>query len=521
MSAMKTLVRLEYSRYNLSRLGKHYRLLTALILVIGTVLIGIYLPGSRSSERIPFIYAALLVWSAVTVLSAVSMVSFMNAGSRDWMLSFPHSRLKLLYAKMISLLGHSLQLTLAVLLAAVMLYLYSVRSGWYPPLSMPGLLYLVAAYTLFMLIFLPLAVVFGLAISLFLQPGRLARLLFIPYTALWMSPFIVDGIYGTGYSGAQAAAPGSPGFMLYASLAAAAAGWPLSHLLMLLVAARGLEAEGQEVRSSSPTGASRRFRSGTLRITRNTGLQKDTSTFMMLYRLYAGRTRRTEKHPAVLSLKLAVPPMVAAVFYFGITSNVESVVLSLMRSLFGLVITFSSVWVLLRSSSERKQLPWLLSFPQSRLALLLSGIAVVWTTAMRIMVILLLSAAAGSVTALIAGNTGLQDWSQTLIWLLYFFLFYVLVLTVMLCLLQLEYYTMKAPVLGILMFPVSLLGLMGGVFLNKIIFLPAELHTGILPDWSLLGWIALIGLPAAFCCIPAGARYYHLSLSRPAGKKQA
>ncbi|KUP22798.1 hypothetical protein [Paenibacillus sp. DMB5] len=71
------------------------------------------------------------------------------------------------------------------------------------------------------------------------------------------------------------------------------------------------------------------------------------------------------------------------------------------------------------------------------------------------------------------------------------------------------------------MFPVSLLGLMGGVFLNKFIFLPAELHTGILPDWSLLGWIALIGLPAAFCCIPAGARYYHLSLSRPAGKKQA
>ncbi|KUP22796.1 hypothetical protein [Paenibacillus sp. DMB5] len=78
---------------------------------------------------------------------------------------------------------------------------------------------------------------------------------------------------------------------------------------------------------------------------------------MMLYRLYAGRKRRTEKHPAVLSLKFAVPPMVAAVFYFGITSNVESVVLSLMRSLFGLVITFSSVWVLLRSSSERKQLP--------------------------------------------------------------------------------------------------------------------------------------------------------------------
>ncbi|KUP22795.1 hypothetical protein [Paenibacillus sp. DMB5] len=253
MNAMKTLVRLEYSRYNLSRLGKHYRLLTALILVFGTVLIGIYLPGSRSSERTPFIYAALLVWSAVTVLSAVSMLSFMNAGSRDWILSFPHSRLKLLYAKMISLLGHSLQLTLAVLLAAVMLYLYSVRSGWYPPLSMPELLYLVAAYTLFILIFLPFAVIFGLAICLFLQPAKLALLLFIPYTALWMSPFIADGIYGTGYSGVQAAAPGSPGFMLYASLAAAAAGWPLGHLLMLLVAARGLEAEGQEVRSSSPS----------------------------------------------------------------------------------------------------------------------------------------------------------------------------------------------------------------------------------------------------------------------------
>lgn len=456
MSLMKTLVNLEYSRYSLSRRGKHYSLLAALAIIFLLFMTGLNLERIRVSERVPFIYASLLLWSVVTALSALQMVTFMNRSQRDWILSFPHSRLKLLYAQLFSLLRHSLNITLAVLAAAVILYYYSVREDWYQPLTAPGFLYQLSAYTLFILAFLPLAVALGLGVSLFLR-SRLSALLLFPYLMIWILPFMAESALGAANQDFYTSAPVSSGRVLLAALALCLAGWPLCHLFMKLIAGKGMNAAATADRPSAHRSGSRTA-SRTLRIKSGRGAAGRLTPYLLLYRLHISRVHRIEKHLAIRILKLIVPLLIAAVAYFGFALEEEVVILDFIKPLFSMLVMLGSIWMTLRTGIERKHLSWLLSFPQSRLALLLSGIAVVWTTVMRALSVLMLSACAGSVTALLAGRTGMEEWSHGIAWLLYSYLLSALALTVVLGLLQIEYCTLKSRVLNIIMLPVALLG---------------------------------------------------------------
>jgi hypothetical protein len=231
-----------------------------------------------------------------------------------------------------------------------------------------------------------------------------------------------------------------------------------------------------------------------------------------LYRLNLSRVRRIEKHPAIVIFKLVLPFIIAAAAYFG--TGDEAASLSVAKIVFLLPVLFSFLWMTSRRGIERKHLSWWLGFPQSRLVLLLSGVAVIWTTAMRVITVLALSAFAGNITGLITGRSTAQELSYSLTWLLFSFLLFTLSLTVILSLMQAEYYLLKSPALAVLMFPLVLLGPLQGILLNRFMF-PHDLPGGALPDWSLLGWIAVISLPLALCCLPAGAKYYHLSLTQP------
>lgn len=155
---------------------------------------------------------------------------------------------------------------------------------------------------------------------------------------------------------------------------------------------------------------------------------------------------------------------------------------------------------------------WLLGLPQSRLTVLLAGVAAVWVTVMRIIIVLALSAIAGSIIGLITGKTDPHNLSYALTWLLFSFLLYTLTLTLTLGLMQAEYYLMKSSALSLLLLPIVLLGTLHSVLINRFM-IPEDIHSGMMPDWSLLGWIAAIGLPLAACCIFAGAKYYHLILT--------
>lgn len=132
MTALKTLVQLEYSRFSPSRQGKSKSILIGLSLFCVMVLVGMYLPATRATQRSPFIFAALLLWTVTLGLSTLHILAFQGQQHREWFLFFPHSRLTLLYAKVASLLKHSLNITFLVMASAIAVYALSALATAMP-----------------------------------------------------------------------------------------------------------------------------------------------------------------------------------------------------------------------------------------------------------------------------------------------------------------------------------------------------------------------------------------------------
>ncbi|WP_342480616.1 hypothetical protein NST07_28630 [Paenibacillus sp. FSL L8-0340] len=506
MTALKTLVQLEYSRFSPSRQGKSKSILIGLSLFCVMVLVGMYLPATRATQRSPFIFAALLLWTVTLGLSTLHILAFQGQQHREWFLSFPHSRLTLLYAKVASLLKHSLNITFLVMASAIAVYALSALAGRYAPLPAVELIYTLASYTLFIIATLPLAVVWGLAITLLMRARKAAVLLVIPYNLLWLLPLIYAGLLSSSTLGLEGVEYASPNAVLMYALALILIGWPFCYFLMPLIARNGLGAMGELRSTALPSSANSRWG-------KNAKINTFTirkAPFTTLYRLHTSRVQRIEKHPVIVTLKLAVPLLIIAAGYYGSTDGLA--IQSVSRALFMMPVLFGFLWMMSRSSLERKQLPWLLGLPQSRLTVLLAGVAAVWVTVMRIIIVLALSAIAGSIIGLITGKTDPHNLSYALTWLLFSFLLYTLTLTLTLGLMQAEYYLMKSSALSLLLLPIVLLGTLHSVLINRFM-IPEDIHSGMMPDWSLLGWIAAIGLPLAACCIFAGAKYYHLILT--------
>lgn len=88
MTALKTLVQLEYSRFSPSRQGKSKSILIGLSLFCVMVLVGMYLPATRATQRSPFIFAALLLWTVTLGLSTLHILAFQGQQHREWFYPF-------------------------------------------------------------------------------------------------------------------------------------------------------------------------------------------------------------------------------------------------------------------------------------------------------------------------------------------------------------------------------------------------------------------------------------------------
>ncbi|OKP99768.1 hypothetical protein [Paenibacillus sp. P46E] len=506
MSALRTLIGLEYSRYRPARFSKKQRSLTVLVLFPLLLFLGMYLPGFNTSQRSPFITVALLLWTVSMGISFLHMASFPGQRNRDWVLTFPHSRLTLLYAKGACLLRHSLNLTLLLYIEAIVLYCLSTFTGRYTPLPAGELVYTLTAYLMFIFVLLPIAVVFGLLASLIMRPGRVARVLLLPYSILWMLPFILIGLLNSQALGIYDMQYTAPSYIILYTAALLVVGWPACYFLMPRIAVNGL---GQMGGRSIPAAAS--SKAETVRKPKKDRhlSARSQSPFVTLYKLDSSRLQQMEKHQAVRILKLAAPVIAVAMFYF--TSGNLNAMQSAIRLPFIFPVLFGSFWMLLRNSFERKQLPWWLGFPQRRLRLLLSGIAAVWVTVMRVNVVLGVSAVVGLLAGLAAGKSSFHEMTQYMFWLFFSFLVYTLALTLALGLLQISYYLMRSRALSLLFLPVAFAVPLQSNLINTYMF-PASYGSGWHPDWALLGWTALLGLPFAVCCILAGSKYYHLVL---------
>lgn len=189
MTALKTLVKLEYSRY---RLKKVHELLAGLALLAVLLPAGLFFPLSGITPQSPFLTAAMLLWIIAMGVSSIHMISFYGQRHKDWFLTFPAPRLTLLQAKALSLLKLSLRIAVPIFTAAAVLYGLSVLSGRYEPLSAFGFIYTLIAYSFLILTLLPLAIMSGLLVSVLMaiRSQALLLLLAFPYSLLWLAPII-------------------------------------------------------------------------------------------------------------------------------------------------------------------------------------------------------------------------------------------------------------------------------------------------------------------------------------------
>lgn len=521
MTALKVLVQLEYSRYRPNRQRKAQGLLAILALFAVLLPAGMLFPVSSISPQSPFLTAALLLWVIVMGMSAIHMLNFRGQRHKNWFLTFPNSRFTLLQAKAISLLKLSLRIAFLILTAAAMLYGISVLSGRYEPLPAGEFLYTLAAYSLLILALLPLAVMTGLLISVLMSVRSLILLLLltVPYTLLWLTPLPAAVLLNNTAAAASfyALQYTSPTFILIYSGVLLLLDLSAYYFLLPVIAGKGFSALAQPENKPFAVSA---LRSGSAKSRVPARSAGSRSPFLTLYRLDASRLRSFEGLRSITVLKIAAPVLLAVAAYF-LTGDLRAF-LSCIGIPFMIPVLLGFLWMLSRSSLEHKQLSWWLLFPHSRLRLLLSGIAAVWVTAMRINLVLACSALAGILARLVIGSPPPYDMSLYLSWLCYALVIYTLALTLGLGLLQSIYYLMKSRTLSILIFILTMAVTLMPPLMNKFLF-PEQFSSIPHPSWSMPGWAALIGLPLAMCCTALGARYFHLALGtnkeQPANKQ--
>ncbi|WP_238652290.1 hypothetical protein [Paenibacillus piscarius] len=522
MTALKTIVKLEYSRY---RLKKVHELLAGLALMAVLLPAGLFFPLSGITPQSPFLTAAILLWIIAMGVSAIHMISFYGQRHKDWFLTFPAPRLTLLRAKAHSLLKLCLRIAGPVFTAAALLYGLSVLSGRYEPLPAFGFIYTLIAYSLLILTLLPLAIMSGLLVSVLMsiRSQVLLLLLAVPYSLLWLAPLTAaillnDAATAAAFYGSEYL---SPQYMLIYSVILLILDLSVYYVLLPVIAGKGFSMLPQpesKPAEGSPLHSGYKTPRGLARSACSTGSR---SPLLSLYRLDASRLRSMERHRSVVVLKLALPVLMAVAAYF-LTGDLEAF-LTCLGIPFTLPVMFGFLWMLSRSSLEQKQLSWWLLFPQSRLRLLLSGVAAVWVTVMRILLVLACSMLAGIAATQVIGSPAPYHISLYISWLWYSLVVYTLALTLGLGVLQSIYYLMKSKALAPLLFVVIVAVLLILPQINKYLF-PDQFTVAPYPSWSIPGLAALIGLPLAMCCTVAGAKYFHLALGtnkEQAAKKQA
>ncbi|ASA23955.1 hypothetical protein [Paenibacillus donghaensis] len=502
MTALKLLTGLEYSRYGLSGHGRKQQWFRFILILCMVVIAASYLLSKNTAPRAPFISGSLLIWILSSNFSMLHMLREPYAGHKAWLLTFPHPRRLLVTAKALSMLRFSGNFALLILLAESAVYFVLVQSGYYAPLSTNEWLITMLAHAAFAICILPVSIVFGLASSLF--KSSLPVLGVIPYLLLWLLPFMVLPFVNAPILGWYDYKYSSAPYVLFYTLAVLLFGWPAAWLLLKRIAGHGMTA------LERPRYARERRVQASGRITRAHKTSGHPSGFAALYQLDSSRLRQWGGLKSVQAAKVCIPLGLAVLFCWLSTSSTDP--LPLIPMLFVVPTLGATMWMMMRSSFERKQLIWWLSFPQSRLRLLLSSIASVWVAASRVNVVLGLSALAGLLTGPLFSEKTHFPLAESLQWLLFSFLTYTLVLTLALGLLQISYYFMKSKVLALLMLPLYVLIPFQQAFVKNVI-LHEPLVSSVLPDYSRLGLVALIGLPVATLSVLVGAQYMYTQLA--------
>lgn len=503
MTTLRRLVQFEYSRFSslvpgLTRTGIQVALTYLVFLLAGAF----YFLRNQDTPEVVFALGVALSWGIMMNLSLFHIMMIWAQPQREWWLTFPYPRLQLVGAKAIGLMRVSVRIVILILLACMIYYVLALALGMMNPMSAGKGLALIGASLLLAGSFIPVAIILGLTVSTMYSGW--ARLLLIPYIIIIQSPYVLLAILME--MEVSQFRYLSVSHMLLYTLGIVVIGWPLAYVMMRLIAGIGLR-NMADVRLRMKSITSHK---GEVTNKNKTRIADQRSAIATLYTLERSRFRYYGSIPAVRIIKYSLLAIIAAGAYFS--SNYPIAVLEMLQVLFMLPVLVSSIYVMNKSSIDRKNMPWWLGFPVSRNHLLLAQLAGVWVTAVKIIAALSMAIWVGISVGLIAGRMEWQVVPGYLEWFMYALILYITILTLAISFIQSSYYFMKSKVLSILVIPQYLLVTFQGMIINEYLYPENfELYTQD-PAWGMIGNLLVVGLPLAAICIQLGARHIHFSL---------
>jgi hypothetical protein len=466
----------------------------------------IFLDGTataRSVFAIGAVLAALAAWTVGTLMTA----TIWESSFKDWWLSMPQPREKLMRAKAAALIRFQAYISLATWATCSASGLVRIALGELDPesVSLGSFLLDAAAYLVLYAAVVPIFICAGLAFMGMYGGSR--TWLNVPFVLLFVVlisafPAIGDHTIGVDrWLRADAVA-------LYA-LAVLALAKPFYAWTIRFVAVYGL----RDLAAHRPGGTGTKKKGAAREEAAKIRYRAAKPGFAALYALEESRYKDFLFKKAIrivwgiLTAATAVGGFFASTGHANLIGIYQTILMP--TSLVPAIILVT----LNQHEANKKRLSWWLCFPYDRRKLMLSRFLAVWGAALRVLASLLLAYAAGCIAQELTYGQSAFNGMQDIRIMLYLLLVYVGGGFIVSCVLLGQSLTFRSKALAWIYGPLAGLVYLLPMLVNKKFFPEEAYETGVSSGhWLGLALSAVVLLPAAFACFRAGAKWMHLYL---------
>ncbi|BBI35418.1 hypothetical protein [Cohnella abietis] len=505
MTTLRSLTKLEFSQFSSSLPSLTRRGLGITISYIALlVVLGLYCFRNYDSPAIVFTVGLAMSWLIIMTLSMVHIAMIWAQPYREWWLMLPHPRSVLAKAKSLSFMKVGFRIVILIQLACLFYYGVALALGQMKLMPIGQLAAMVGANLLLALVSIPVTVLIGMAVCTMYKGWT--RWLLIPYLLLTQSSYALFGvIFSMDSSDFKA---NSPSYLLLYSAGIVIIGWPIAFLLMRLISTTGLKNMADIRLVMKSTASSNSLGKSSSKLTHQ---KSRSSGFAALYALERERYRYYGSIKLVQIIKYSL--LAVVVLGAFLSSEDSKDLIEMLQVLLMLPVLLASILMMNKANIDRKHMQWWLSFPLSRRSLILSQIAGMGITVIRIIGALLVAFVLGIALSISMGRMEMEQLSSCMEWFAYTLVLYVSILTVILGVMQFTYYLMRSTVMSVaILFPIYLTVAFQNWIVKKLFYPEGFYSSDLVPHWDNIGILLAVGLPLALFCISIGAKYVHLLL---------
>jgi hypothetical protein len=514
MNAVKQLAELEFSRYRDLLPGwnrKGLRLI--LIYLMVPLVVSFYLFRQQESPQLLFTTAVLALLGLGLFAGLFMMITFWGSAQREWWLTFPLPRLALVYAIALSLwrLGWRIGLLLASVCA--LHYTIAVSMGWMEPLRLDYLIAIAIPLALFAAAALPLVITYGLLITVLYQGW--ARLAIIPYVILMQVPISLIGLLFAVNDPTSRWV--SPSYIWLYTLGAIVIGWPVTYLLLRIIAGVGMKQLSDVRLRIKPGLAQAAPANNDAGISSSDADRHDRKLNQSFFTLYKFERTRFVYYGSLLPVRLTLYTILAGLAvgsYFA--AGYAEAMMELPRVMLMLPVMMANIWTMNINGYEmqKKRIQWWLTFPYSRNLLVLTRIAAIWVSTFKYMLTLSAAFWFGAAIRLTAYPVDREQLYTYLSWFGYSALLYLAALTVTMGVLQLANVFMTSTVMSIMTVPLYFAVAFETQLINSYLYPDSFQLADQAPVWTTVWMAGALGIPVALLSVFIGSKYLHLLLKQ-------